>query len=112
MSTASPIYEEESGTYLSPRLQGAGLMNLARAALTGAYAYNPETYEAKLELGDRLDDKFSLTFAVKNMTDRALTYYVEATVTTDAVEYIEYGDGGSWFVTGKPQALENAPDKA
>lgn len=108
MSTASPIYEEESGTYLSPRLQGAGLMNLARAALTGAYAYNPETYEAKLELGDRLDDKFSLTFAVKNMTDRALTYYVEATVTTDAVEYIEYGDGGSWFVTGKPQALENA----
>lgn len=108
MSTASPIREDGAETYISPRLQGSGVINLANATSAGAYAYSPETLQAKLELGDRIEESFELTFAVKNLTDRALTYYVEATAATDETTYIEYGDGGNWFVTGKPRALKNA----
>lgn len=108
MSTAGPIQEKGDETYLSPRIQGAGLMNIERAIRTGAYAYSPDTLLSKLELGDKLGDEFTMTFKVKNTSDRTLYYLVEATVATDAVEYREYGDGGNWFVTGKPHALKNA----
>lgn len=110
MSTARPI-ADDSETYLSPRIQGAGVIDLAAATTTGAYIYAPDTLEAKLELGDKLGDKFRLTFTVKNLTDRPLDYYVEATVATDAAEYIEYGDGGSWFVTGSPHLLRKTQVK-
>ncbi len=108
MSTARPITDESGETYLSPRIQGAGTIDLAAATTTGAYMYEPGTLEAKLELGDKLGDTFRLTFAVRNLTNRSLDYYIEATVATDEAEYIEYGDGGNWFVTGNPQALKKA----
>ena len=111
MSTAAPIYSENAGADYSPRLQGAGLVDLDAAVTAKAYAYSPSTLEAKLELGDKLGDTYKLIFTVKNISDRALDYYVEATVMTDGYEYIEYGDGGDWFVTGDATALDSASVK-
>lgn len=111
MSTAGPIWEDGDETYLSPRLQGAGVMNLAGAASAGAYAFSPDTLAAKIELGDRLGEEIEFTIAIKNISSRKLKYRLKATVATDEVKYIEYVEGADWFVTGKPRALKGASVK-
>ena len=126
MGTASPVYDKTAGADYSPRLQGAGRIDLAAEVATRAGMYNPETLEAKLELGDKLGDSFKLTFTVKNLSNRALDYFVEATAMTDGYEYIKYTDkdgsiadnaaadkdaAGDWFVTGDPKALVSASIK-
>lgn len=113
MSSALPVEDKAVGADYSPRLQGAGLVNLTAAVSSGAYVYNASTLESKLELGDKIGDTYSLTFTVKNLTDRTLDYYIEATAMTDGYEYIKYGDDGNgdWFITGDPTVLSDASIK-
>ncbi len=87
-NTAAP-YVDETGEYLSPRLQGAGLMNLGAAlqntaALTDALRGG----EAELHLGTALGDKFTFSFKLTNRSDADKTYRLSAAFTTDS--YDEY----------------------
>lgn len=96
MSSAVPLTQSDNGgTLYSPRRQGAGLANLARAVNTPAYLEAAGTGAAKLDLGDRDNSgafgssgrTLTMSFDVKRTgasTD-ALTYAVDVTALTEAI---------------------------
>ena len=80
VSTAVP--QSYEGTYYSPRLQGAGLVNLGAAITTPAYITVEGQDVGKLEL---LDDPektgvYHLEFQVNNLSDASVTYNITATL--------------------------------
>lgn len=77
-STASPVTDED-GTPLSPRWQGAGVIDLAAALESRAVIEDPI-----LELGDGLTSTFRLSFTVRNLSEEDLAFSVDARVLTDA----------------------------
>ena len=84
-STARTL-ADEGGAPLSPRKQGAGLMDLDAALASPAAFLNPLA-----ELGDREDGRFTLRYTLKNLSDQAADYALTVRVLTDA--YTE--DGGT-----------------
>ncbi|MCD8048143.1 MAG: S8 family serine peptidase [Clostridia bacterium] len=95
MSAADVIYQPENteGEIVpySPRVQGAGLVNTAAAMKTAA-VFIGNSGKSKLSLGDKIDDSFTLEFAVKNITDKSVTYdAVSLDVQTDGYLTDEYG---------------------
>jgi lactocepin len=85
MNTSKIIYDLHDEPF-SPRAQGAGMMQLQSAVTTPAYVVNKETGEAKVELKDFNSTQFSMTFSVKNISDKDVTYRVNTDVLTDVVE--------------------------
>ncbi len=73
MSTAA-IQKQADGTYYSPRLQGAGLINLQSAVKTPAILLG-NSGKSKISLGDQLTNEFTLTATVQNLTDQPVTYH-------------------------------------
>ena len=73
MSTAA-IQKQADGTYYSPRLQGAGLINLQNAVKTPAILLG-NSGKSKISLGDQLTNEFTLTATVQNLTDQPVTYH-------------------------------------
>ncbi len=73
MSTAA-IQKQADGTYYSPRLQGAGLINLQNAVKTPAILLG-NSGKSKISLGDQLTGEFTLTATVQNLTDQPVTYH-------------------------------------
>jgi len=69
----------------SPRLQGAGLMQLYSAVTTPVYVVNKGTNDAKVELKEIDKDKFTMTVTATNFSDKDVTYNVNASALTDAV---------------------------
>lgn len=86
-STARLLTDGE-GVPLSPRRQGAGLIDLSAALESAAVLSQP-----LLELGDSPTGRFTLSFQVKNLTEEALTFDLSATVLTDAYDA---GSGDSY----------------
>lgn len=82
MSTATPVFDEEHGTYYFVRQQGAGLANIAAAISSGAYITVEGTNKAKLELGDDPERTgvYDMTFEVVNFSDSSKTYTLDTTV--------------------------------
>ncbi len=82
MSTATPVYDEEHGTYYFVRRQGAGLANIGAAISSGAYITVEGTNKAKLELGDdpNRTGEYTMEFEVVNFSDTDKTYTLDTTV--------------------------------
>ena len=78
---------------LSPRKQGAGLMDLDAALASPAAFLNPLA-----ELGGREDGRFTLRYTLKNLSDQAADYALTVRVLTDA--YTE--DGGTAYSLMSP----------
>jgi len=90
MSTATPIYDEDHGTYYFVRRQGAGLANIGAAMASGAYITVEGTNKAKLELGDDPEKVgiYEMTFNVVNFDD------VDKSYTLDVTALGQKADGG------------------
>ncbi|MCL2788152.1 MAG: S8 family serine peptidase, partial [Micrococcales bacterium] len=90
MSNAIP-YVASNGTYFSPRRQGAGMINVknvlnSHVSLRSLTDYNPGTGEyarSAVNLGDKLGDTFTITFALDNRNTTARTFNVLAALDTD-----------------------------
>lgn len=113
MSTADILYGQNGLPY-AVRKQGAGLANLDSAAKTSAiilaYDKNGEqTDKPKLELGDDPEKKgvYTMTFAVNNFGDKALTYAISAKVLTEGVSETKTNDGKT-TVTEEAYELDGA----
>lgn len=82
MSTATPILDEEHGTYYAVRRQGAGMANAANAIAANAFIRVDGTNKAKFELGDdpKRTGQYELKFEVVNFGDTDQSYTLDATV--------------------------------
>ncbi len=98
MSTAEPLFEEESdGNYYSILKQGAGLANVGAAVSADSYIIMADGSNAgaadgkvKAELGDDPDKtgEYSVEFTVNNLTDETHEYTFKTDVfTQDTFDY-------------------------
>ncbi|WP_019416224.1 cell wall-binding repeat-containing protein [Paenisporosarcina sp. TG20] len=78
------------GDEISPRRQGAGMMQLHAAVNTPVVVTDKSTGEAKVNLKDFQSKTFSMTVTAENLTDEEVKYTVGASVLADRFE--EYGD--------------------
>ncbi len=99
MNTAT-LLEEDSGEYISPRAQGAGLVNAGNAATSPVIMYSSSD-KGKVELYDNLSNSFSFDLFVKNLSNSDVSYNICCNVLTD-----EY-DENTLRITGKSKAIEN-----
>ena len=100
MSTADPIISADSGIEVSPRQQGAGLVDAFEAITTNAYlTVNGDM--PKGQLGDNNNGTYSFTFKIHNVSEESKTYTFDSILMTEAaagmqlseteVEYFMYG---------------------
>ncbi|EPD51919.1 hypothetical protein HMPREF1210_01721 [Paenisporosarcina sp. HGH0030] len=86
MNTAKPVvFAEYDGMkeYVSPRRQGAGIMQLANALETDVMVTNKATGEAKVALKEIKEGKFKFTLKAKNFSDEAKKFNVDVQLQTD-----------------------------
>jgi lactocepin len=86
MNTAKPVVLAEYDgltEYVSPRRQGAGIMQLANALETDVVVTNQATGEAKVALKEIVDGKFTFTLKAKNYSDEVKNYNVDVQLQTD-----------------------------
>jgi lactocepin len=88
MSTATPVEDEQNGTFYSPRKQGAGLVNLWAATNTPAYLSVEGSERPEVAMGWNEEGEYSYTVTVNRFSesDDELVYDVNTTVMTEAVE--------------------------
>lgn len=84
LQSTARILTDEEGLPLSPRRQGAGVIDLAAALDTGVVIKDP-----LLELGENKQGKFTLSFTVKNLADEEKLFTIDTTVLTDAFTFTE-----------------------
>ncbi|MEK6268265.1 MAG: S8 family serine peptidase [Planococcus sp. (in: firmicutes)] len=82
MNTANPV-ELVAGQYVSPRRQGAGLMQLHDALSTNVMVTDETTGDAKVALKEIKDNTISMTLQAENFSDTDATYNVAVSVQTD-----------------------------
>jgi len=82
MNTAKPV-ELYPGEYVSPRRQGAGIMQLSNALETDVMVTNKATGEAKVALKEIKDGKFTFTLKAKNYSDEVKNFNVDVQLQTD-----------------------------
>ncbi len=106
MSTATPLVDEAAGTYYSPRMQGAGLVNLKGAITSSAYlsVAGADGNRPVLNLGDDLDKagQYTLTFQVTNLSDAEQTYSMEIAVQAPLAD----SDGVQYYLTSSDVTLD------
>ena len=105
-STANVMTTEE-GIPLSPRRQGAGLIDLSAALSAPAVITDP-----LLEVGESASGRFTLTFQVKNLTDQPVDFTVTPTVLTE--DWTEKGNQTYSLLTPldiTDQVTVTGPDK-
>lgn len=108
MSTATPLIEEDSGSYYSVMYQGAGLANVDAAINSGSYIMMDENAtksasdgKIKAELGDdpNRTGSYSFSFTISNMTSSAKSYNVSSSFfTQDVFTYYGIGFLDTWTV--------------
>ena len=92
MNTATPIlYENKTGYYNSPRVQGAGLMNLANAVNPHLVTVTDNSGKmsngkAVVEFGSIKDEQLDFNLKLKNYSNKPATYKVHGIAQTDEVE--------------------------
>ncbi|TFJ94431.1 S8 family serine peptidase [Lentibacillus salicampi] len=74
---------ELDGSYVSPRRQGAGMMQLHAAMASPAVVTDAETNEASVALKQITENKATFELTAKNLSDEAVTYDVKANAQTD-----------------------------
>ena len=92
MSTANIVYDGD--TPVSPRRQGAGLMDINAAVKTEAYITVSGMDRPKMELGDDVAETgvYELKFTVHNTGDSPLYYNASPIVLTDGTKEDEDGN--------------------
>ncbi|MDW0114039.1 S8 family serine peptidase [Sporosarcina saromensis] len=97
MNTAKPMIDKGTvqGIFglenlYSPRLQGAGLMQLHAALSTPVVVTETTTDLAKVALKE-VNDEFTFELMATNYTDEAVTYNLDANVQTDLVLFDQLG---------------------
>lgn len=79
LQSTATLVTDENGTPLSPRRQGAGVIDLASAIESRVVIENPI-----LELGDGLINTLRISFDVRNLSSEAVELSIDPTVLTDA----------------------------
>lgn len=92
MNTSTQIDFDDA--LVSPRRQGAGMMQLHAALSTPVVVTESETNEAKVALKEVTENTVSFELTAENYTDEAVTYEASANVQTDTPV-----DGGGVLVT-------------
>ncbi|XKH50636.1 cell wall-binding repeat-containing protein [Chryseomicrobium palamuruense] len=85
MNTAKVTTDLE-GEEISPRRQGAGMMQTFAAVSTPVVVSDKSTDEAKVNLKDFTGDSFTFTLTAENMTGVNHTYQVDTSVLVDKFE--------------------------
>ncbi len=85
MNTAERV-EYSDGLYYTPRIQGAGIMNVKNALNCSAYAVSDNGCGG-VSMGDSKNGEYSFTLTLKNLTDRDIVYDIGSTVQTDKLIY-------------------------
>ncbi|WP_313902999.1 S8 family serine peptidase [Planococcus salinarum] len=93
MNTAKTV-ELAEGEFVSPRRQGAGLMQLHDALSTDVMVTNNATGEAKVALKEIENDQYSFTLTAQNFSDEDAEFAVDVNVQVDTPV-----NGGPNFVT-------------
>jgi len=90
MSTATIAQDMKDHPY-SPRKQGAGIADIARATTTPAYLYVDGIGKTKLELGDDPLRKgvYTMTINLKNISDKTVSYKLGNITMTESVSTSE-----------------------
>ena len=104
MNSAQPLLGTDGVEY-SPRLQGAGLVNLESALdceLELTYAYNGKP---KIELYDLIGDRICIDIALTNLTDAPLDATLSASLINDGYEVHEIDGEQKYF-----SSLVSTPD--
>lgn len=96
MNTANPV-EFGEGQYVSPRRQGAGLMQLHDALSTDVVVTNKATGEGKVALKEITGNKYAFTLSAENYSDEAAEFAVDVNVQVD-----EVADGGGGLMVTAP----------
>lgn len=112
MSTADilPCHDTEQPLYYSPRLQGAGGINLDKALHTKAYL-TVNDGRPKASLGDSTEGKYSFTFTVHNLSDERLTYTPSCILQTDGWKTTEDEQGHTHYIhTFMPENILSQAD--
>ena len=92
MATATPIlYKNNPNYYYSPRVQGAGLMNLENAVNPNMVTVVDQGQKMSMgksvvEFGSVVDGKLDFKLKLHNYSDKAVTYKVRGIAQTDAVK--------------------------
>ena len=81
MESTAQILRDETGLPVSPRKQGAGLIDLSAAAASALVILDP-----LMEPGESADGSFTLNFTLRNLGGKAVTASLSAAVFTDAYE--------------------------
>ena len=92
MNTSNPV--EFDGAPVSPRRQGAGLMQLHAALSTPVTVTDSKTGEAKVALKEVKDNVVTFSLTAENYSDEAVSYDVSASAQTDSPV-----NGGGVFVS-------------
>lgn len=100
MSTAVPVKNEQGLPY-SPRKQGAGLVQLARATKAKAYLSSAKGGLPKAELGSSTDGSFSFSFQANNLSTSEIRYEVGVTVLTEDT----VTENGKTYLAQSPREL-------
>lgn len=95
MSTAIPNYNEETKAYTSPRQQGAGVIDVTKAAEGKLYATGDNDY-GSISLGN-VGDTFNFNVTLHNLADEPKELVYKTYLNTDGVENGE--------ITLKPRQL-------
>lgn len=114
MNTADILFEGNAAR--SPRVQGAGMMNLKRTIETTALITNPKTGEAKIELKEVRKPAFGLNLAVRNFGSTSATYQTQVILLTDEInakgDYTELSRNVKFKLTGgEPLTVDAGTEK-
>ncbi len=90
MSTATIALNKVGNPY-SPRKQGAGIADIAKATSTLAYLYVDGMGKTKLELGDdpRREGVYTMKVNLKNISDQAVSYRLGNITMTESISTSE-----------------------
>ena len=99
MSTAKAHVNKETTAHTSPRQQGAGIIDTAAAISTGLYLTGEDGY-GSITLGN-VEDTFSFTVTLHNITNEDKTLNYSTQLTTDTVQ--------NGLITLAPRLLAEIP---
>ncbi|WP_449451609.1 S8 family serine peptidase [Streptococcus suis] len=99
MSTAKAHVNKETTAYTSPRQQGAGIIDTAATISTGLYLTGEDGY-GSITLGN-VEDTFSFTVTLHNITNEDKTLNYSTQLTTDTVQ--------NGLITLAPRLLAEIP---
>ena len=103
MSSAVPLINPDNGIEYSPRVQGAGLVNIDNAYGLELLLWNEDSGETKIELAE-IADTFELRFTAKNLTDSENSYSINTKALTDGYFYHE--ESGKYFTADYSELMK------